>query len=213
MEYNLNFFEFKRESGLIKYFFLFFDFFCVFFIFFYFFIHWYRAFFNIQFFNIINRQQSIEVDLANPTTYKKNSEENNDISLSFEKEYSIEGKIEQDGEKNKAYEKKQIGINIKKCFNKTKNNIEKKEQVTQGELMRIKNRINNKKQKDDKITINKTNKKNIINNINKTFNNKDVNFNNLFHQTDILYTDYMKKTVPFIKPGNSSARNNNLKVE
>ena len=44
--------------------------------------------------------------------------------------------------------------------------------------MLIKNRINKKKQKDDKITINKTNKKNIINNINKTFNNKDVN---LFH--------------------------------
>ena len=166
---------------------------------------------NILESNIINKQQSIEVDLANPTNYKKNSEENNAISLSFEKEYSIEGKIEQEGEKNKAYEKKQIGINIKKCFNKPKNNIEKKEQVTQGELMRIKNRINNKKQKDDKITINKTNKKNIIKNINKTFNNKDVNFNNLFRQTDLLYTDYMKKTVPFIKPGNSSSRNNNLK--
>ena len=170
---------------------------------------------NILEANIINRQQSIEVDLNNPNTYKKTSEDNNAKSSSLEKEYSIEGKIEQEGEKKKAYEKKQIGINIKKCFNKSNNNNNnnnndgkgKKEKISKSELMIIKNRINNKKIKNDRIIINKAYKRNYINNINKTFNTKDANFNNIFNQTDLLYTDHTKKTAPFINSGNSSAKN------
>ena len=64
----------------------------------------------------INQQLSIEIDMKNPNTYFKDSIDNNSISLSSDKEYSIEGKIEQDAIKNKAYEKKQIGIDNKKNF-------------------------------------------------------------------------------------------------
>jgi casein kinase I family protein HRR25 len=168
--------------------------------------------------NTINRQQSIEVDFNNSNTYKKISEENNAKSLSLEKEYSIEGKIEQEDEK--AYEKKQIGINIKKCFNKCNNNNnnnnnndvkEKKEKISKNELMIIKKRINNKRQKNDKIFINKAHKKKYISSFNKTFNNKDVNINNLFHQTELPYTDCVKKTSPFIKSGNCSDKNKYFK--
>ena len=161
--------------------------------------------------NSIKKQKSKEIELIEPNVLLKEYEENNSKSLSSEKEYSIEGKIEQEEEKIKAYEKKQIGINLRKSFNKNKLNIDNKKMEIQNELMRIKKRIINKKQKEDKKYINNSNQKNYFYNINKTFNNKDMSNKNIFFQTDILYTEYMKKTIPFIKFGNTSAKNDYLK--
>ena len=157
----------------------------------------------------VNEQNSIEVDINNPDNYLKNSEEkekDNNISSPSKKEYSIEGKIEQEGEKIKTYEKKKIGKNIKRIFNETKNNEKKKLELIQNQLMKIKKRINNKKQQDGKLSINYINKRNYLNEVNKTFSKK-----NLFFQTDIINSDYLIKSIPFIKTGNSSTKNDYLK--
>ena len=154
----------------------------------------------------INGQQSIKVDLAKHNIYKKNlKENNNNISTSSEKEYSIEGKIEQESEKIKTYEKKQIGINIKKSFNKQKKEDNKKTEI-QNELTLIKKRITNKKQKEEKDSLN--NKyDSYFNSINKTSSNKDINSKNFHFQTERLQTDFLKKSIPFIKSDNSSTKN------
>lgn len=161
----------------------------------------------------INEQKSIEVS----NVYIEESKESgNSMSLSSDKEYSIEGKIEQDVKKHKTYEKKQIRINFKKSFNKKKDreidkNKNKKSEINQNDLLRIQKRINNKKQNNDKIFINKINKKITIGVINKTFTNKDLSTKNVNNRTDILYTDYNKKYSPCIKSGNSSEKSNYLK--
>ena len=155
----------------------------------------------------INDQNSIEEDLNKQNNYLKNSEEKDDnISSSSKKEYSIEGKIEQEGEKIKTYEKKKIGKSIKKSFNEIKNNEKKKLDIIQNELMKIKKRIYNKKQKDEKSSFNYVNKRYYLNEANKTFSKQ-----NYFFQTDIINSDYLKKSIPFIKPGNSSTKNDYLK--
>ncbi len=161
----------------------------------------------------INEQKSIEL----PNIYIKESKENgNSMSLSSDKEYSIEGKIEQDVKKHKTYEKKQIRINFKKSFNKKKDididkNKNKKNEINKNDLLRIQKRINNKKQNNDKIFINRINKKITIGVINKTFTNKDLSTKNMNNKTDILYTDYNKKYSPCVKSGNSSEKSNYLK--
>jgi len=161
----------------------------------------------------INEQKSIEL----PNIYIKESKESeNSMSLSSDKEYSIEGKIEQDVKKNKTYEKKQIRINFKKSFNKKKDidfdkSKNKKNEINQNDLLRIQKRINNKKQNIDKIFMNKINKKITIGVINKTFTNKDLSTKNMNNQTDILYTENNKKYSPSIKSGTSSEKTNYLK--
>ena len=165
--------------------------------------------------NSLKKQKSKEIE-SNGSL--KEGENNSSKSLSSEKEYSIEGKIEQEEEKIKTYEKKQIGINIKKSFNKTKNNENQKKEM-QNELLRIKKRIINKKQKDDKKYINTSlTQRNYLSAANNTYNNnkditinKDINNKNIVLQNDILYTDYMKKTIPYIKYGNTTAKNSYLK--
>ena len=161
----------------------------------------------------INEQKSIEL----PNIYIEESKESgNSMSLSSDKEYSIEGKIEQDVKKNKTYEKKQIRINFKKSFNKKKDldidkNKYRKSEINQNDLLRIQKRINNKKQNNDKIFINKMNKKITIGIINKTFTNKDLSTKNRNNRTDIINTEYNKKYSPNIKSGNSSEKNKYLK--
>ena len=151
-----------------------------------------------------NKEQSIKIDLANTKIYLKKSGDKSNISMSSEKEYSIEGKIDQEGEKIKAYEKKPIGLNITKCFNKAKKNDNNKKELIQNELKKIKNRINNKRQKERKESINH---KNYLNSVNKTFSKKEMNDKNFIFQKDIIYSDYLKKYIPYIKSGNSSTKN------
>ena len=161
----------------------------------------------------INEQKSIEL----PNIYiKEYKESGNSMSLSSDKEYSIEGKIEQDVKKNKTYEKKQIRINFKKSFNKKKDididkNKYRKSEINQNDLLRIQKRINNKKQNNDKIFINKMNKKITIGIINKTFTNKDLSTKNRNNRTDIINTEYNKKYSPTIKSANYSEKNNYFK--
>jgi hypothetical protein len=162
----------------------------------------------------INEQKSIEL----PNIYiKEYKESGNSMSLSSDKEYSIEGKIEQDVKKNKTYEKKQIRINFKKSFNKKKDiDYDKKKyrksEINQNDLLRIQKRINNKKQNNnDKMFTNKINKKITLGVINKTFTNKDLSTKNMNNRTDIFYTENNKKYSPTIKSGNSSEKNNYLK--
>ena len=158
----------------------------------------------------INQQLSIEIDMKNPNTYFKDSIDNNSISLSSDKEYSIEGKIEQDAIKNKAYEKKQIGIDNKKNFYKKKDK-NKKGVIYQSDLMRIRKRItNNKKLIDNKLFINKINKNTCVKSVNKTFTNKDMSNKNLYNKEDMLCIDN-KKNSHFVKSGNSSTKNNYIK--
>ena len=161
----------------------------------------------------INEQKSIEL----PNIYiKEYKESGNSMSLSSDKEYSIEGKIEQDVKKNKTYEKKQIRINFKKSFNKKKDididkNKYRKSEINQNDLLRIQKRINNKKQNNDKIFINKMNKKITIGIINKTFTKKDLSTKNRNNRTDIINTEYNKKYSPTIKSANYSEKNNYFK--
>ena len=161
----------------------------------------------------INEQKSIEL----PNIYiKEYKESGNSMSLSSDKEYSIEGKIEQDAKKNKTYEKKQIRINFKKSFNKKKDididkNKYRKSEINQNDLLRIQKRINNKKQNNDKIFINKMNKKITIGIINKTFTKKDLSTKNRNNRTDIINTEYNKKYSPTIKSANYSEKNNYFK--
>ena len=156
-----------------------------------------------------NKEQLIKIDLDNPKIYLRNSENKSNISMSLEKEYSIEGKIDQEAEKVKTYEKKSIGINITKSFNKAKkNNTNNKIELIQNELKKIKNRINNKRQRERKESINH---KKYLNSVNKTFSKKEINNKYLFFQKDIIYSDYLKKSIPYIKSGNSSTKNNYFK--
>ena len=150
-----------------------------------------------------NKDQLIKIDLDNPKIYLRNSGNKSNISMSSEKEYSIEGKIDQEAEKVKTYEKKSIGINITKSFNKTKKYNNNKIELIHNELKKIKNRINNKRQKERKESINH---KNYLNSVNKTFSKKEINNKNFF-QKDIIYSDYLKKSIPYIKSRNSPTKN------
>ena len=152
--------------------------------------------------NDVDAQSSIEEKLSDNNIDKSSSKDKNNKSFSPEKEYSIEGKIEQEIGKNKAYEKKQICINKKKNFNKLKNNIEN----IQKELLNTKEKISNINKKGERQSFNKT-KINQINEINKAYSNNKRN-KKLFLKTDILLTNYMKKSIPFINSGNSSSKNN-----
>ena len=160
---------------------------------------------------IIDGLKTIEIEKINPNINIQNSEEkNNKETLSSGKEYSIEGKLEQEVVKIKAYEKKQIGKNIKKNFNKIKNENNKIE-INKNDLMQIKKRINNKKSKDETFSFNNTNTNNNFNSIDKTFSNKELNKKNLSCQIDIINNDYLKKSFPCIKSGNLSTKNNYIK--
>ena len=147
-------------------------------------------------------ESSIEEKLSNNNFDKGISKDKLNKSFSSEKEYSIEGKIEQEVGKKKAYAKKQIGINIKKSFNKAKNNNNyfKKSENIQKELFQIKKRIIHKKKKEEKSFFNKSV-------FNKTFINNNMSNKYLYLKKDMLYTDFTKKYFPFIKSGNSTLKN------